>query len=130
VRDTCVIALTTTTIRTADREGTAVVAVTGEIDMTNRGPVLAVLTAQLDERPEALVVDLTETAFFGTTGIRVLLETARHASDLGVEMAVATEQRAVLRPLQITDVDECLNIHPTVKLALAAVQPAKVASTA
>jgi anti-sigma B factor antagonist len=129
VRDTCVIALTSTTIRTADRDGTAVVAVTGEIDMTNRGPVLAVLTAQLDRRPEALVVDLTETVFFGTTGIRVLLETARRAQDLGVEMAVATDQRAVLRPLRITDVDESLNIRPTVGQALEAVQPAKASSS-
>ncbi|OLF15175.1 STAS domain-containing protein [Actinophytocola xanthii] len=129
MRDTCVIALTTATIRTADRDGAAVVAVTGEIDMTNRGPVLALLTAELDQHPEALVIDLTKTDFFGTTGIRVLLETARHAADLGIDMAVATDQRAVLRPLRITELDESLNIHPTVQLALDAVQPAKEPST-
>ena len=128
MRDACVIALSTTTIRVMDRGGTSVVEVTGEIDMVSGGSLLAILTTQLDEHPEGLVVDLTRTTFFTSTGINVLVDTAIQARDRGVVMVVAASQPAVLRPLRVTGVDDVLNIQPTVDLALTALQLGRASS--
>ena len=122
MRDTCIIALSTTTIRTRTLDGTAVVEVTGEIDLVSGGSLLAVLTAQLDQQPTGLVVDLTGTEFFGSTGIGTLLTTFAQAQDRGIVMVVVADHRTVLRPLRITGVDRELRIQPTVALARAALE--------
>jgi anti-sigma B factor antagonist len=122
VRDNCTIALSATTIRARHLDGVAVVEVTGEIDLMSGGSLLAILTAQVDQRPTGLVVDLTGTEFFGSTGIGTLLKTAALAHDHGIEMVVVTDHRAVLRPLQITGVDQELRIRPTVARAVAALE--------
>jgi anti-sigma B factor antagonist len=118
VRD-ITIALSTTTIRTMNLDGVAVVEVAGEVDLVNGGSLLAVLTAQLDQHSTGVVVDLTRTVFFGSTGIAALLRTAAQAREHGTEMVVVADHRAVLRPLQITGVDGELRIRPSVDLALA-----------
>lgn len=120
MRDICTIALSTTTIRMRNLDGVAVVEVTGEVDLLSGRPLLAVLTAQLDQRPAGLVVDLTGTVFFGSTGIGTLLRTAARAQNRGIDVVVVADHRTVLRPLQITGVDQELRIRPTVALALAA----------
>jgi anti-anti-sigma factor len=119
VRDIRTIALSTTTIRTRTLGDVAVVEVAGEVDLASGGSLLAVLTAQFDQHYTGVVVDLTETVFFGSTGIAALLRTAALAREHGIDMAVVADHRAVLRPLQLTGVDQELRIRPSVDLALA-----------
>jgi anti-anti-sigma factor len=121
VRTTCTIALSSITIHTKDLGGVPVVEVTGEIDRTNSGSVLAVLTSQLDSRPRGLVVDLTGTLFFDSSGVKVLVLAAARAAERGITMAVVADRGVVLRPLAITGAAEAVDLRPTLDLALAAV---------
>lgn len=105
-----------------DRDGTAVVEVAGEIDLACEEAIRAAIVGQLDRRPAALVVDLTEVDFFGSTGIQLLVDTIKHAQRLGVALAVATDRRTVLRPLEITLVDQTVDVYPTMREALTAVR--------
>ncbi|MFD0205884.1 MULTISPECIES: STAS domain-containing protein [Saccharothrix] len=111
-----------TTTRVHHHEGIVVVEVVGEIDMACESPVGTVLAAQLDQRPAGLVVDLTGIDFFGSAGIQLLVEAIERAKLRGVTLAVATDRRAVLRPLEITLVREVLDVHPTLADAIAAVR--------
>ncbi|MFE9746893.1 STAS domain-containing protein [Saccharothrix saharensis] len=114
---------TDTTVQIHDHDGVTVVEVAGEIDMATEQPVRAVLAEQLDRRPAGLVVDLARIDFFGSAGIQLLIEAATSAQRRGVPLAVATDRRAVLRPLEITGVLDAVNVHPTLHDALAAVRP-------
>ncbi|MFJ6676588.1 STAS domain-containing protein [Actinosynnema sp. NPDC091369] len=113
---------TPTTTRVHHHRGVAVVEVVGEIDMACDRPIRAAVTDQLDRRPAALVLDLTRVDFFGSTGIQLVVEAVVKAADRGVALALATDRRAVLRPLEITDVHHMVTIHPTVEDALASVR--------
>lgn len=113
---------TPTTTRVHHHGGVAVVEVAGEIDMACDQPIRAAVADQLDRRPAGLVLDLTRIDFFGSTGIQLVVETVVKAADRGVALALATDRRAVLRPLEITDVHRMVAIHPSVRDALAAVR--------
>ncbi|MFI9007886.1 STAS domain-containing protein [Actinosynnema sp. NPDC053489] len=116
-------ALATTTRVHHHHDGTTVVEVVGEIDMASDKPIRALLADQLGRDPVALVLDLTRVDFFGSAGIQLLVEALAGAERRGVALAVATDRRAVLRPLEITLVNETVDIHPTLDQALAAVRP-------
>jgi anti-anti-sigma factor len=122
VDDVCIIALPTITIRARDVDRVAVVEVAGDIDMSNADQVRGLLTASVDRQPAGLVVDLTGIDFFSSAGINALVFSAARARAQAVTMVVVAGQRAVLRPLEITGVDEVLTLHPTVELAMAAVR--------
>ncbi|MFE2752520.1 STAS domain-containing protein [Actinosynnema sp. NPDC059335] len=122
--DTCTESTTLTVTTTSDHDGTAVVRVTGEIDLACEESVRAAIVAQLGRRPAALVLDFTEVEFFGSTGLQLVVDAYGSATRLGLGFAVATDRRAVLRPLEITLVRETVDVHPTVRDALSAVRTA------
>lgn len=111
-----------TITRTDDHDGLAVVAVAGEIDMACEQPVRAAIAAQLDRRPAGLVLDLADVDFFGSAGIQLVVDAIARAERLGVPLAVATDRRTVLRPLEITLVSEAVDVHPTLGDALTALR--------
>ncbi|MEU5691785.1 STAS domain-containing protein [Actinosynnema sp. NPDC020468] len=121
---TFVVALPGATVRVSDRAGTRLVEVRGEVDPSTGPAVRAVLTAQFDRLPAALVVDLTKTRFLTAAGVNALLEAARLADRRGVPFAVAADGRPVLRPLRITGADRAFATRPTVHQAFSAVRPA------
>lgn len=115
-----------TGVRAGDRQGVPVVEVVGEVDLACEVPVRTALADQLDRRTAGLVLDLTEVGFFGSTGIRLLVEACGRAERQGTTIAVATTRRSVLRTLEMTLVDQLVEIRPTVPDALAALRAAGV----
>jgi anti-anti-sigma factor len=111
-----------TITRTDDDGRTAVVAVTGEIDMSCEQQVRAAIDEQLDRRPDGLVLDLCGVDFFGSAGVQLVVDAVLRAEHLDVALAVATDRRAVLRPLEITLVSQTVDIHPTLHDALTALR--------
>ena len=114
--------LTSPTVRTLEHDDIPVVVVAGEIDASTAHPVRARLTDVLDRRPSGLVVDLSDVRFIGSTGLQLLLEAALRSRRMGTELAVAANRRAVLRPMEITDLDRQVAVHPSVEQAVAAVR--------
>jgi anti-anti-sigma factor len=119
VRDTCIIALPTATIRTTELDAVSVVEVAGDVDMPDATKLGALLAAIVDRGPAGLVVDLSGTAFFYSAGINALISATKRARDRGVAMTVVAAHRAVLRPLQLTGLAEVLTIRQTLDQALA-----------
>ena len=127
--ETCTETTPVTITHTGGHDRVAVVTVTGEIDMSCEQPIRAAIVEQLDRRPAGLVVDLTEVDFFGSAGIQLVVEAVTRAQRLDVALALATDRRAVLRPLQITSVDQTVDIHPTPGDAITALAADEAAAT-
>lgn len=106
--------------RTTYVQSIPIVAITGEIDMMSSAPVTSRLAELLDRKPPALVVDLREVRFFGSEGIRTLVETQHQADELGVRFGVVSDTRVVLRPLEMTAVDQLLLVFDDVEDAVTA----------
>lgn len=106
--------------RTTYVQSIPIVAITGEIDMMSSAPVTSRLAELLDRKPPALVVDLREVRFFGSEGIRALVETQVQADELGIKFGVVSDSRIVLRPLEMTAVDQLLLLFTDVDDAVTA----------
>lgn len=108
--------------RTTYVQSIPIVALTGEIDMMSSAPVTSRLAELLDRKPPALVVDLREVRFFGSEGIRTLVEAQHQADELGIKLGVVSDSRIVLRPLQMTAVDQLLLLFADIEDAVTALR--------
>jgi anti-sigma B factor antagonist len=106
--------------RTTYVQSIPIVALTGEIDMMSSAPVTSRIAELLDRKPPALVIDLREVRFFGSEGIRTLVETQSQADELGVKFGVVSDSRIVLRPLEMTAVNQLLLLFNDVDDAVTA----------
>lgn len=108
------------TVRAADVAGVVVVAVEGEIDVDTADVVLDALRLGFESGGPAVVADLTEVSFFGSTGISTLITAHELAGEHGTDFHVVAPHRTVKRPLQVTGVAEVLALHDSVDEALSA----------
>jgi anti-sigma B factor antagonist len=96
-------------------QGTAVVHVSGDVDMLT-APVFAQQVRQQlhshDGEARSLVIDLTGVTFLGSAGLAVLAEARTSAAEQDVALRVVASSRLVLRPLQVTGLDKLLTIVP------------------
>lgn len=111
------------TVRVATVAGIVVIAVEGEIDVDTADEVLDAVRHAFVSAGPALIADLTEVSFFGSTGISTLISAHEHAEELGKKLHVVAPQRAVRRPLQVTGVADVLALHDSVEEALSALKP-------
>ena len=101
-----VITLSTST----GEDGVVTVTVVGEVD-TFTAPVLrSSLDTQLEQQPEALVIDLSGVQFLGSAGLAVLVETQKSARSRDVDLRLIATTRAVTRPLEVTGLIDLFTI--------------------
>ena len=100
--------------------GCVVLTVVGEIDAVTAPSLLAQIRSSLvDIGRGPLVVDLTAVTFMGSAGLAVLVSAAKDAGQRGVPLRIAADQaRPVLRPLEVTGLDDVLPIYGTLRDAL------------
>ena len=103
------------------REAAAVVVVAaGEVDLLTVGRLRVAVEEALraaDGRP--VVVDLTAVTFLGSHGLAALAEAASKAEQRREPLRVVVDETlAVIRPLQITGLDEVLALYYSVGDAL------------
>jgi anti-sigma B factor antagonist len=96
-------------------------ALAGEVDLAT-GPRLAKeLTEAMALRPCHLVVDLSEVTFLGSIGLQILTEINDRQQDVDQHLAlVVADKRTVQRPLEITGLDEVLDVHHELQSATGA----------
>ena len=98
----------------------AVLHLRGELDLFTAPLVDSHIAKQLADKPRThLVLDLTGITFFGSAGVASLVRAAESADDTEVRLVVATTNRVVLRPLQVTGIAGMLTIRDTLEAALA-----------
>jgi anti-sigma B factor antagonist len=96
----------------AGSDGRAIVAAEGQVDLAT-APRLAEALAQAHGGDiKEIVVDLTEVDFLDSVGVRVLVEAARDAAQQDVSLSVRGARGWVARVLEITGVDEYLQVVP------------------
>ncbi|WP_309110839.1 STAS domain-containing protein [Saccharothrix sp.] len=97
--------------------GALVVHVAGEVDMETSDDLRAAIVEALAAGPKALVLDLDGVTVFGSIGLSLLIEVRHRAEARKIGFAVATDRRAVLRPLTETGVIELLLLRADVAKA-------------
>jgi anti-anti-sigma factor len=108
---------------TSSTEQTAaalVVRLSGELDYPGIDALEALLDAQFDANPPALVIDLSEVAFCDSSSLQALLRASSQAREQGVAFALAGARRAVTRPIEMLNLHEQLPLHASVDAAVSA----------
>ncbi len=98
---------------------TAVITVSGVLDMLTSPQLEATISAALSKGPEALVVDLSDVDFLASAGMGVLV-TARDQADGKVGFAVVANGPATSRPLKLVGLAEVVGLCSTMGEARAA----------
>lgn len=97
-------------IQTNPSPETYVIAVTGEIDISNADKVRNAIDLALEQPTERVELDFAEISYIDSTGIGVLVGAAHHAEEHGKGFAVTHAQASVLRVAQLLGVDEEIGI--------------------
>jgi anti-sigma B factor antagonist len=110
--------------RIAHPKGEAlVVTVAGEIDLYTVDRVRAAVAAVFDQLRdgEVLVIDLTEVTFLSSQGLQALVEVTLAAQRRRDPLAIVVDHtRPVIRPIEVTGLDDVLALFNTVEDALLA----------
>ncbi len=85
-------------------ESTALLAVEGEVDLLTVEQFRAALLEAATSGASRVAIDLSRVAFFGSEGIRSLLDARKQAADLGVALRIASCTRSIQKILAITGV--------------------------
>lgn len=90
----------------------AVIAVTGEIDMGSEADLRAAVDAALEHRPRPaeITIDLAQVNFCDSAGIRALLVSHQTAAASGVDLRVRRPQPTVANVLRVTGVNDLLGL--------------------
>lgn len=106
-------------VLTRQMRGMPVVQVSGEVDLATIPDMRREISAALDNgaagsegHPAALVLDLTQTRFFDSAGIGLLVEQRRELEDRGTAFGLVVGEGPVLRVLEHTDLERIIPIYP------------------
>ena len=107
-------------IRTAQlTPGTYVVSVTGEIDAFTSPALEQELEWILGDGASNAVVDLANVGFIDSTALRVLLKALPGFAKRGGKLVLVSEDRRILRTLEITGLDMKFTVEPKLAEAIA-----------
>ncbi len=98
---------------------TAVVAASGEIDLTIAEGLRDALLATLNAGALGLVVDLTGTSFMDSAGVTALVRASRRAAASESTIRLAVTGGPVLRVLSLVGIDRLIEVYPSVSAAVA-----------
>jgi anti-sigma B factor antagonist len=91
----------------SDQSGVPIIAVSGELDISNAGALEQAVASVAGQRPERLIFDLSDLRFMDSAGIAVLIGAAA-----GVEVVqISHPSPAVRRVLELTGLTDVLSIE-------------------
>ena len=103
-----------------DREA-LVITVAGEIDMLTVDRLRAAVSDGFDQLPAGaiLVIDLTDVSFLGSQGLQALVDATLAARQRREPLRLVVDHtRPVIRPIELTGLDDTLALFHTVDQAL------------
>lgn len=89
-----------------------VVAVTGEVDISNADKLRKSIDLALEQPTEEVCLDFDEVAYIDSTGIGVLVGAAHHAEEHGKRFAIVNAQPGVMRVAELLGIDREISITP------------------
>lgn len=109
-------------VRLSRCHGVHVIGVSGEVDQDTIEPLRAALIGDEATDVGGTVLDLRGVTFFGSGGVNLLAHAHQRAVGRGAAVAVVATQRAVLRPLVVTGLDQVIGCYPSLGDAVAAIR--------
>ena len=107
-----------------ERDGVAVLAVGGELDLATAPRLREGLVRLVTERSgQAVVVHLAGVAFIDSVGIGVLVGALGRARSMAGDLLLAAPPAPFVDLLAITGLDAAFAVHATLEAALAAASP-------
>lgn len=91
----------------------------GELDLYAAPELKRRLASAIDAGKTRIVVDLTDASFMDSTALGVLLGALKRLRVRDGALAVASEQPTILRILEVTGMNQVLDLHKTADDALA-----------
>lgn len=110
-------AIGTLAVHAYQRGGAEVLVVSGEVDLATAPQLWEEIERCLTAQPPILTLNLNGVSFFGAIGLATLLQ-ARVAAEPNTHVKIVASQRAVLRPIHMTGLDQELSVFATVEHAL------------
>jgi anti-sigma B factor antagonist len=108
------------------RDGYAVAAVRGELDVTSSAGVKSAIAA-LTARHPVVIVELSAVEFMDCGALGALLRVQRLARQGGGDVLLAAPVAIVLRLLGLTGMDEVFGVHASADAAVASIAGSPVA---
>ncbi len=99
-------------------EDTAVLSLTGEVDVANAGRVRDSGLKLISNRIKRLIVDLNPTEYMDSTGLGTLVGLLKRMRESGGEVIIAVSQPRVKRLFEITGLTQVFRIYDDVAAAL------------
>ncbi len=96
-----------------DREGTVVLSLVGELDISSSPDLERALTQAEGDAPATVVLDLSGLTFMDSSGLRAVLEADQRARADGRRLAVVPGPPAVRRVFTVTLLDRRLDLIET-----------------
>jgi anti-sigma B factor antagonist len=94
----------------------------GELDLYAAPELKRRLASAIDAGKTRIVVDLTDASFMDSTALGVLLGALKRLRVRDGTLAVASEQPTILRILEVTGMNQVLDLHKTADDALTVVE--------
>jgi anti-sigma B factor antagonist len=110
------------TVSTRNHLGCAIVAASGDVDISTSPDLREALAHVVAEGNRAVIVDLSAVRFIDSTGLGVLVGAFTAVRNAGGRLAVVNDHSAVLKVFTITALHDVLGVHPTLDLAVASVR--------
>jgi anti-sigma B factor antagonist len=106
-------------------DGTLVIAAIGEVDLDTAPALGAAIKACIDEAGgKPCILDLTAVTFLNSAGLTMLLQAADRAEEVREPLRIVVDaNRPVIRPIQVTGLDNELSLYHTVDEAVRADHP-------
>ena len=102
-------------------DATVIAHLRGEVDLSNVDDIRAALVDAVEHQTEHLILDLTETTYLDSTGIRLLFELAERLAGRRQEMRLVVSDAALVRRvIELTQLDQRVPIDATVAQAIEA----------
>jgi anti-anti-sigma factor len=92
----------------SDPTGVPIVAVSGDLDLSNAAALETIVAVKVAERPEQLIFDLSDLRFMDSAGIAVLLGAAAKVNAVHLR----NPSPAVRRVVELTGLSDVLSIEP------------------
>jgi anti-sigma B factor antagonist len=116
-------------LTTRQREDWAVVALRGQLDVTDAASTAAALIA-IAADARAVIIDLAALEFIDSSGLAALGLVRRHARQAGGDLLLVAPQRQVLRFLTVTRLIDVFSVHACVQDAASSAASSTVTAPA
>ncbi len=108
-------------VETVRKKNSAMVRVTGEVDMYTSPGLRDTLVPFFDKKVDAIVVDLSEVSFMDSSGIATLVEGLQWSRKNDRQFILAGLGETVFNALSLTKLDHVFTIHENAARAFEAI---------